>query len=112
MRKFLAQMRVVQLAPAGGDTSCLQRWGGTLVSKDLPDTDVRAIEVLIRKTDQMTIIWIKRLSVDDCAPEICGEIEVSTGVACGGPMSGGGNELHLRRVDGSWRLIGQEEWHG
>ena len=54
-------MRVVHLARAGDDQSCLDRRGGTFVPRDLPDAEVRAIEALIRQTDRMPITEMRFL---------------------------------------------------
>lgn len=103
-------MRVVHLARAGDDQSCLDGRGGTFVPGDLPDADVREIEALIRQTDKMPITEMHFLK-GVCAPEVCGELLASTGVECGA-LSGFGHEFNFRRRNRVWSLISQSTWNG
>lgn len=104
-----AGMRSLQLARPGADTSCLEP-GGTRVSADLPDADVSEVEVLIRRLDQRPIIEVRRLSPERVRETDGAELEARTGAACGGPLSGGGSEFYLRRVDGAWLITDRGEW--
>jgi len=104
-------MRIVYLARAGDDQSCLDGRGGTFVPRDLPDAEVRELEVLIRQTDKMPIRAMRFLK-GVCAPEVCGELLASTGIECGGALSGSGHDFSFRRRNRVWSLISQDDWNG
>jgi hypothetical protein len=89
----------------------LDRRGGTFVPRDLPDGEVREIEGLIRQTDKMPITEMHFLK-GVCAPEVCGELLASTGIGCGGALSGFGHVFNFRRDNGRWSLISQDYWNG
>jgi len=110
-----AGMRIVHLARAGDDTSCLRRGGGgTLVSEDLSDAEVREVEASIRKTSKLPIISIRHPPPENVLPNQSGTLlDVVTGGECGGALSGHGSEFRFRRVDGAWQLIDQGgDWQG
>jgi len=104
--------RVVHLASATFDTSCLDQMGGTSVATDLSDDDIRKIESLILTTDPLPIIEIGRLPAfagrpDRRPPDF--ELTATTGAECG-PFSGHGNVYRLNRVDGEWTLTPGGSW--
>jgi len=107
-----AGMRIVNLSTAGDDTSCFRGRRGTLIADDLSNTDVQQIEALIRKADTWPIIRISRLSPERCRVAVCGEVEATTGVECGGALSGRGKDFHFRRADGVWLVLGVDDWEG
>jgi len=92
--------------------SCVRHWGDALVSRDLSDEDVHAIEAVIRRTHKLPVIEIRRLEPGTCAVEVCGEITARTGIQCGGALSGYGHEFSVRRVDGVWQAIDAGDWNG
>jgi len=67
---------------------------------------------LIRKADTWPIIRISRLSPERCRVAVCGEVEATTGVECGGALSGRGKDFHFRRADGVWLVLGVDDWEG
>lgn len=104
-----AGMRSLQLARPVADTSCLEP-GGTRVSSNLSDADVSEVEVLIRRLDQRPIIEVTRLSPERVRETDGAELEARTGAGCGGPLSGGGSEFYLSRVDGAWLVTDRGDW--
>jgi hypothetical protein len=94
------------------DTSCLERMGGTRVAAELTDDDVRKIESLIRKVDDLPIMAIDRPSAfagrhNRRAPDF--QFEAMTGVGCG-PLSGHGSFYRLSLVNGEWTLTPGGSW--
>ena len=92
--------------------SCVRLWGGARVSSDLSDEDVHAIELLIRQTDKLPVIEIRRLERGTCAEEVCGQIMAGTGIQCGGALTGYGHEGGFRRDEGVWQVIDCDVWNG
>jgi hypothetical protein len=104
--------RVVHLSSPVTDTSCLGRMGGTKAAAELTDDDVRQIESLIRRVDDLPIIAIDRPSEfagrhNRRAPSF--DFEAMTGVGCG-PLSGHGSFYELTLVNGEWMLTPGGSW--
>ena len=94
------------------DTSCLKRTGGTTVATELSDDDIKKIESLIRKVDNLPIMAIGRPAAfagryDQRVPNF--EFEAMTGVECG-PLSGHGHVYRLNLVNGEWTLAPGGSW--
>ena len=102
--------RVVHLSPAGSDTSCLDRAGGTVVAGELSDEDVRRIEVLVRRTDTLPIAAIGHLAMlGDRRNPPGPEFEARTGAGCG-PLSGHGSLYRVSLVNGDWVVTERGTW--
>jgi hypothetical protein len=105
--------RVVQLAPAGSDSSCLQRSGGTRIGDGLSDDDVAVIEALIRRSDSRPIVSIEPMPpVSTGMNATAASFRASTGVGCHGPLSGHGGTFHLKKADRTWTITRTLVWAG
>jgi hypothetical protein len=72
------------------------------ITGDFTSTDLDAIKATIRREDpERPLMSISRLPDD--------EVEVWTGAFCG-PLCGHGKRYRLRKVGGTWTVVGRGSW--
>ena len=102
--------RLVHLSSTHGDTSCLDKRGGTAVPEDLADDDVRTIEALIQAVDPLPLLRIGHRTFGGGPQDGSAlELKVTTGIECGA-LSGHGTIYRIIRVDGKWRITATGKW--